>query len=73
MNQSAGFEVLHAAQRDFSHAVDLFQTYEGFSFGDATIAAYLEREHIEYLHSFDDDFDAIDGLTRLDTAENPFN
>jgi hypothetical protein len=41
LNQSAGFEVLHAAQKDFSGAVDLFQTYDELSFGDATIAAYM--------------------------------
>jgi predicted nucleic acid-binding protein len=73
LNQSAGFEVLHAAQKDFPRAVDLFQTYDGLSFGDATIAAYMEREDIEYLYSFDDDFDVIESITRLETADNPFN
>ena len=73
LNQSAGFEVLHAAQKDFRRAVKLFETYEGLSFGDATIAAYMAREDIEYLYSFDDDFDTLDGITRLGTADNPFN
>jgi predicted nucleic acid-binding protein len=72
LNQSAGFEVLHAAQKDFSGAVDLFQTYDELSFGDATIAAYMQREGIEYLYSFDDDFDALGGVTRLETPDNPF-
>lgn len=72
LNQSAGFEVLHAAQKDFSSALDLFETYDGLSFGDATIAAYMQREDIEYLYSFDDDFDALDGITRLETPDNPF-
>lgn len=73
LNQSAGFEVLHAAQKDFLRAVELFETYEGLSFGDATIAAYMQREEIEYLYSFDDDFDTLDDITRLETADNPFN
>jgi len=73
LNQSAGFEILHAAQKDFTRALTLFQTYDGLSFGDATIAAYMHRENIEYLYSFDDDFDAIDSITRLETADNPFN
>ena len=73
LNQSAGFEILHAAQKDFTSALSLFQTYDGLSFGDATIVAYMQRENIEYLYSFDDDFDAIEGLTRLETADNPFN
>ena len=29
LNQSAGFEVLHAAQKDFSSALNLFETYDG--------------------------------------------
>lgn len=73
LNQSAGFELLHAAQKDFSSAVNLFQTYDGLSFGDATIAAYMQREDIEYLYSFDDDFDTLAGITRLGTPDNPFN
>lgn len=72
LNQSAGFEILHVAQKDFSSAVELFQTYEGLSFGDATIAAYMQREGVEYLYSFDDDFDTLEGITRLETADNPF-
>jgi predicted nucleic acid-binding protein len=73
LDQSAGFEVLHAAQKDFTRAVELFQTYHTLSFGDATIVAYMQREDIEYLYSFDDDFDVIDDITRLDTPNNPFN
>ena len=33
----------------------------------------MEREGIEYLYSFDDDFDSLDAVTRLNTADNPFN
>lgn len=72
LNQSAGFELVHAAQKDFTSALSLFQTYDGLSFGDATIAAYMQRDGIEYLYSLDDDFDTIEGITRLDTAHNPF-
>lgn len=73
LNSSAGFEILHAAQKDFHHAVELFQTYESLAFGDASIAAYMHREDIEYLYSFDHDFDVVKGITRLATADDPFN
>lgn len=73
LNQSAGFEILNAPQKDFQSAVELFETYEGLSFGDATIAAYMRRTGVEYLYSFDDDFDSLDWITRLETADNPFN
>jgi len=32
----------------------------------------MQRENIEYLYSLDDDFDEVDGITRLETADNPF-
>lgn len=73
LSNSAGFELVHTAQKDFHRAVELFETYEGLSFGDATIAAYMEREGIEFLYSFDDDFDALEEITRLETPDNPFS
>jgi len=73
LSTSAGFELVHSAQKDFHRAVELFETYEGLAFGDATIAAYMEREGIDYLYSFDDDFDVLERITRLQTADNPFN
>jgi len=72
LNRSAGFETLHAAQKDFTNALGLFETYEGLSLGDATIVAYMQREGIKYLYSFDDDFDVVDDITRLATPDNPF-
>jgi len=72
LSNSAGFELVHAAQKDFHRAVELFETYEGLAFGDATIAAYMQREGIEYLYSFDDDFDVLEEITRLETPDNPF-
>ncbi|WP_418284130.1 type II toxin-antitoxin system VapC family toxin [Halorubrum sp. DTA46] len=70
---SAGFELVHCAQKDFTNATELFETYTNLSFGDATIAAYMRRTDIEYLYSFDDNFDEIEGITRLETPHNPFN
>jgi predicted nucleic acid-binding protein len=72
LTDSAGFELVHSPQADFHRAVELFEMHDGLSFGDATIAAYMEREQLEYLYSFDDDFDAIDRITRLETPNNPF-
>jgi predicted nucleic acid-binding protein len=72
LTASAGFDLVHTPQKDFQRARAIFETQDGLSFGDATIAAYMEREDIEYLYSFDDDFDELDHITRLNTAENPF-
>lgn len=73
LSASAGFEILHAAQKDFGRARELFETYDSLSFGDATIVAYMERVDITYLYSFDDYFDAVQTLSRLDTPTNPFD
>lgn len=69
--ESAGFELRHAARTDYHRAVELFGTHGNLSFGDATIAAYMEREDVDVLYSFDGDFDAVGGVTRLDTAGDP--
>lgn len=72
LTNSAGFEIVDSAQKDFTRAVDLFRTHD-VAFGDATIAAYMERTGIEYLYAFDrEDFGTFDWVTRLDTADNPF-
>ena len=73
LSDSAGFELVHSTQKDFHRAVELFETYDGLAFGDATIAAYMQRERIEYLYSFDDDFDTLDGIKRLNAAVDPYN
>ena len=67
--ESAGFELVHCAQKDFTKAMELFETHERLAFGDATTVAYMVREGIEYLYN---DFDVIEGITRLSTADNPF-
>lgn len=70
--EGAHFEIVHAAMADFNAAQALFRQYPALSLVDTTIAAYMDRKNIEYLYSFDDDFDAVDSLTRLDTVVNPF-
>lgn len=72
LRDSAGFEVVHTAQKDFYTALDVFDAYDRLSFGDATTVAYMWRADLDYVYSFDDDFDGVDGVTRLATAEDPF-
>lgn len=72
LGESAGFEIIQCAGKDFTRALDFFETREELSFVDATIAAYVERREFEFLYSFDDEFDALDRVTRLETPDNPF-
>lgn len=52
--------------------MELFETYERLAFGDAAIAAHMEREGIKHLYSFDDDFDVLENVTQFKIAENLF-
>lgn len=70
---SRGFELVQSAQKDFDRAVELHEQFESLSFGDATIAAYMDRTECAYLYSFDDDFDALDWVARLESATDPFD
>lgn len=71
--EGAHFEVDHAPKADFNAAQPLFRRYSELSFVDTTIAAYMEREGIEYIYSFDGGFDGVQGITRLESPENPFS
>jgi hypothetical protein len=71
--EGAHFEMVHAAQTDFTAAQGVFRKYPELSFVDATLVTYADREDIDYCYSFDDDFDAVSSLRRLDTAENPIS
>ena len=59
-------------QKDFHRGGEPFDGHERLSFGDAITAAYMERTGIENLCSFNHNFDGIEGISRLETDENPF-
>lgn len=68
---SIDLEIDRTTKTDFDAGRSCFRRHEGTSFTDAVIAAYMRRVGIDYLYSFDDDFDAIDSLTRVETRANP--
>lgn len=70
--EASNFEVTQVTQSDFVTGQGLFRRHPRLSFVDATIVAYAERTGIEYLYSFDSDFDSFDHLTRLETPANPY-
>lgn len=70
--ESAGFEIVSLPKADFTSGQVLYRRYHGLNFVDAITAAYMHREGIEYMYSFDDDFDAVDSITRLNTDTDPF-
>ena len=71
--ESSGFELVHAPKSDFDAGRSLFRKYAELSLTDAVIVAAMQRQELEHLYSFDDDFDAVSGITRLTTADDPFD
>jgi predicted nucleic acid-binding protein len=51
----------------------LFRQHEPLSFVDACVIAYMQTEGLGYLYAFDDDFDAVEDVYRLDAATNPYD
>ncbi|GAB7010727.1 type II toxin-antitoxin system VapC family toxin [Halorubrum trueperi] len=75
LQASRGFEFVHVSKGTHLHGEQLFRMYEASSgpeWVDSILAAYMQSEDIEYIYSFDNDFDTFDGVTRLTTATNPF-
>ncbi|SFP96142.1 hypothetical protein SAMN05216277_11332 [Halolamina pelagica] len=50
----------------------LFRQHASLSFVDACLVAYMQSEGLGYLYAFDDDFDTIGDVYRLDTATDPY-
>jgi predicted nucleic acid-binding protein len=70
--ESSGFEIVHTPKRDTDSGRSLFRKYDSLSLTDAVIAASMRRRELEYLYSFDEGFDAVNGISRITTADSPF-
>jgi predicted nucleic acid-binding protein len=70
--EGSHFELVHTPRADFTEGQRLFRQYSRLSFVDATLVAYADRNDVEFLYSFDDDFDGVDEITRMSAAENPY-
>lgn len=75
LQRSRGFELVHIPHGVHPDGERLFRLHDsanGPEWVDSLIAAYMQSENLEYIYSFDDDFDGIDGITRLNSAVDPF-
>lgn len=63
------YELLHVSAAVFADANEVFERYEDqdLSFTDATTIALLERQDIDAVMTFDDDFDGL--VSRIDPAD----
>lgn len=70
--ESSGFVLTQTPKSDFDAGRSLFRRHESLSLTDAVIVAAMQRLDIEYLYSFDDGFDSVEGISRLTTPDDPF-
>jgi len=69
--RGAHFELPYNPKKNYGLARSLFRDSGRLNFGDSMQTAYMQSQGIEYIYSFDDDFDSVDGITRLNSAVNP--
>ncbi len=72
LEENAWFHVDSLTDDGLATAKAHFRAHEPLSFVDACIVAHMQSEGLGYLYAFDDDFDRIDDVYRLDTATNPY-
>lgn len=70
--ESAGFETHRTTAGDYDAGVELFRERDSISFVDAVLLSYMQRTGISYVYTFDSEFSAVQGVTVLDTAVDPF-
>lgn len=73
LTKSGGFRIRHLAQEDFDRGRALFRRTSEVELPDLITVAYMRRAGLEFIYSFDDDFDRFDDITRLTTPDNPFS
>jgi predicted nucleic acid-binding protein len=72
LEESAHYRLPYNSKGNVGSGRGLFRQFPALSLGDAMQVAFMRSEGLEYIYSFDDDFDTVEGVTRLDTATNPF-
>lgn len=70
--RGAHFELPYNPKKNYGVGRSLFRDTVGLNFGDCMQTAFMRSENIEYVYSFDGDFDSVDEVTRLNSAVNPY-
>lgn len=73
LEANAAMDLARLNATEFATAKSVFRSRSELSFVDAALVTYAGENDVEFLYSFDDDFDGTDEVRRLDVAENPFD
>ena len=70
--ESRGFELVRTTRAEFSTEQSIYRRHEPLTFVDAITVATMRRRNVGFVYSFDTDFDAVPGITRLDSDDDPY-
>lgn len=73
ITESRGVELQPTTRDDLTRGLAIYRREDDIEVVDCIMVAYMQRVGLEYVYSFDDDFDRFEEITRLDAAENPFS
>ncbi|EMA50823.1 type II toxin-antitoxin system VapC family toxin [Halococcus salifodinae] len=73
VRESTGFEIRRSTNEVWTTGLGVYEGYAHLSLVDAILVAYARETDISYIYSFDDGFDSIDGVQRLNTNTNPYS
>lgn len=71
--RGAQFEIPYNPKQNYGTARSLFRSDGRLNFGDSMQVSFMRSEDVEYIYSFDNDFDDVDGIERLNAAVNPYS
>lgn len=73
LSKSVGFAVRHPTRDEVTRGEAIFQRVPDVEYTDCVTVAYMRSHDLEYVYSFDSDFDEFDDITRLNAVTNPFS
>ncbi len=73
LETSTGFTIDTYSDAVWSAGLDVFRSVDRLSLADAVITACIRDRGFEYLYGFDEDFDGLEGFTRLAAATDPYD
>ncbi|MBI5635984.1 type II toxin-antitoxin system VapC family toxin [Candidatus Micrarchaeota archaeon] len=62
---STNITILFSSLDDFNKTIKFFCSQDGLSFVDCSNVVLMKEHGIEYIASFDSDFDSVKGISRL--------
>jgi len=70
--ESAHYRLPVGSKTSVGRGRAVFRQYPELSLGDAMQVAFMRSEEVEYIYSFDDNFDRVEGTIRINAPTDPF-